>query len=124
MTIPQPAAVPAPPPEPPPPPKHVPEQGSRLEYLLDQLETAKARLRDAEGAVEAIKAGIRAELTLLYPQVPVIDIAAGAHRPGYRLRWCVNRNLDRDKLRTRYLDVYNDCLVWGKGFWQLDKVKS
>lgn len=139
MTVPQPGPVhigtqihqqmaqygaPAPAPAPPPPPRYTPQPGSRNESLLDMLETAKAQVKEAEKRVKAIKTAIENEATALYQGVRSIDIPAGPNRPAYRLHWVTPKKVDHDILKERYLTVYNDCLVWGTPYWQLDKVRN
>ena len=106
---------------PPQPPQYTPPAGSRIEQLLDDLETARARVKDAESAVRSIRAGITNELTALYPQVPEVGIAAGRNRPAYRMHWVTPRKFDKDRFEKEQPAAYASYLAWGTPHWRIDK---
>lgn len=123
MTHPQ-----APPAAPPEPPRYAPPPGSRIEDLMDRLETAKAVKRDAEAKVteadelvRTIKAAIAVEVTAAIPGAKEAVIEGSAIRPAFRLKWITPTKVNRERLKTDYPEAYGACLEWGTPYWDLRK---
>lgn len=126
-----PQAAPAPPPEPPPPPRYVPPPDSRIEDLMDRLEVIKARkkaaemqVKEADELLRSVKAAIANEVTREIPVTPeqnVVLLAAGPHRPEFRLSWITPTKINREKLKEKFPAAFGACLEWGTPYWDLRK---
>jgi hypothetical protein len=110
---------------PPAPPAVIPridpsQMSARLTQLLDMREAAVAAQEEAEARVEAIKAGIAAEVAAAFPGHGIIDIPGTPYRKGLRLRYHQGKwYIPVKPLREKFPAVWNELAKQGKGWWQL-----
>jgi hypothetical protein len=101
-------------------PQVIPAPGSRLEQLLDMRESARAAAKDAQDRLDAIDAGIKAEVAATGPGQAAFDIAGSPHRAPLRLRYHAGTwYVPVGPLRARHPDVWSELKQQKRGYWQL-----
>ncbi len=101
-------------------PRVAPAPGSRLEQLLDMREAAVAAAKEAKDRLDAINAGIEAEVAGSCPGQPVIDIAGSPHRAPLRLRYHEGTwYVPAEALRKTHPEIWIGLAKQKRGHWQL-----
>lgn len=113
----------APPPDAPPPWRVVPEPGTRLEQLADELDAARAAVDAAKKHEKSVADSIKAEVI---PQAPrgttSIVLAGTAYRPEWYCHWVETWRLDSKALKRDNLVTWVKYAVKG-GTWKLEKAR-
>ena len=104
-----------------------PAPRSRLEQLLGVRKAAIATAKEAQDRVDAIDAGIKAEVAAAFPGQGIIDIAAGPYRdmPALRLRWHKGTlYVPVGQLREKHPEVWEELKTAKRGSWQLHELEG
>ena len=106
-----------------PPWRVMPEPGTRLEQLADELDAARAAVDAAKKHEKMVADAIKAEVIPKAPQgTTTVVLAGSAYRPEWICHWVETWRLDSKRLKAEDLVTWVRYAVKG-GTWKLEKPK-